>query len=319
MKKALEISYEKGPQTLSRCCHAWLAPDGTWGWSNAGLITGRKEAMLIDTLFDVPLTREMVDGFRSLSNVKEVQTVFNTHANGDHWFGNQIFVGSEIIASSATADEMAHDDPNRLLTLMEQPGPLGRFAKDIFRPFNFKSILPTRPTRTFEKELTVDVGGVEVLLLNLGPAHTAGDSIAFVPEEGVLYAGDLLFVGGTPISWAGPITNWVAACDYMISLKPDLVVPGHGRIIDVGGIREVRDYLSWIYDEASDRFRRGMTPEEAVRDIDLGPYGELNESGRIAQNVLAVYYELDPDYPKVDVAEVFRRIAEFEGYTEEGA
>ena len=102
----------------------------------------------------------------------------------------------------------------------------------------------------------------------------------------------------------------------MLDLEPAFVVPGHGPVVDTGGIKQVRDYLSWVHDEATERFQRGMSAEEATRDIDLGRYAELDERGRIAQNILAVYYELDPDLERVDAVEVFRRIAAFEGFTE---
>lgn len=311
-----EFPYTKGMHRLTEHCHAWLVPDGTWGWSNAGLVTGRGQSMLVDTLFDLAMTREMLDGLQPVTASHELQTVVNTHANGDHWFGNELVADAEIIASVPAAAEMTTNGPDLLLTLMEKDGAVGRFARHIFEPFDFTNITPTGATRTFDKELTLDIGGTEVQLLHLGPAHTAGDAIAFVPSDGVLYAGDLLFIGGTPITWAGPVTNWVAACDRMISLEPQIVVPGHGPVVDAGGIRQVRDYLTWVYEQASQRYERGMTPEEATRDIDLGVFAKLDEHGRLAQNVLAVYYQLDPSLPHVDTIEVFRRIAQLEGFTD---
>ena len=152
-------------------------------------------------------------------------------------------------------------------------------------------------------------------VIALGPAHTRGDSVVFVPSERVLYAGDLLFIGGTPISWAGPISNWVTACDRMLALEPEFVVPGHGPVVAAQDIHQVRDYLVWVQEEAQARYDKGMSPEDAMRDISLGRFAELDEHGRIAQNVLAVYYELDPTLERVDTREVFRRIAELEGFT----
>lgn len=310
----IDVPYTKGHHQLADHSHAWLVPDGTWGWSNAGLITGRNQSMLVDTLFDLAMTQEMLDGFQFITDRHELQTVVNTHANGDHWFGNELVVGAEIVTSRATAAEMDSNGPDLLLAMMEREGGVGRFTRHIFKPFDFTGITPTRATRTFDKDVALDIGGTEVQLFHLGPAHTAGDTVAFVPSEGVLYAGDLLFIGGTPISWAGPITNWITACDRMVSLNPQIVVPGHGPIVDVNGIQQVRAYLSWIYEEASGRFARGMTPEEAVSDIDLSAYAHLDERGRIAQNVLAVYYELDPNLQRVDTVEVFGRIAKLEGF-----
>lgn len=316
MTVILDIPYTRGMHSLTEHCHAWLVPDGTWGWSNAGLITGGDQSLLVDTLFDLAMTREMLDGLKPVTSRFALETVVNTHANGDHWFGNELVSDAEIVASVPTAEEMATNGPDLLMTLLSKDGAVGRFARHIFEPFDFSGITPTRATRTFEKDLTLDVGGTEVQLYHLGPAHTAGDSVAFVPSERVLYAGDLLFIGGTPITWAGPVTNWITACDRMLAFEPRYVVPGHGPIVDAGGIRDVRDYLTWVYEQASDRYRRGMTPDEATHDIDLGPFSKLDEHGRLAQNVLAVYYQLDPTIERVDTIEVFRRIAELEGFTD---
>jgi len=137
----------------------------------------------------------------------------------------------------------------------------------------------------------------------------------FVPSARTLYAGDLLFIGGTPISWAGPISNWIRACRFMLALDPDIVVPGHGPVTGHDGIRGVMDYLQWVEHEAAERHARGMSAEEATRDINLGRFSGLDERGRIAQNILAVYYELDPELQRVDTLEVFRRIAELEGWS----
>ncbi|MGW4394836.1 MBL fold metallo-hydrolase [Amycolatopsis nivea] len=309
-----DIPYTKGQHRLTEHCSAWLVPDGTWGWSNAGLIAGKEESLLVDTLFDVPMTREMLDGLQGTTADSPIKTVVNTHANGDHWFGNELVADASIIASEATAEEMRTNGPGLMRGLVNQEGPLGRFAQHILHPFDFGSITATPANRTFAEQLKLDIGGVTVEIRCLGPAHTEGDSVVLVPDEGVLYAGDLLFIGGTPITWAGPVTNWIAACDAMLAMDAEFVVPGHGPVTDADGIRSVRDYLEWVRAEAADRHRRGMTAEEAMRDISLGRFADLDEHGRLAQNVLAVYYELDPEMERVDTREVFRRIAELEGF-----
>jgi cyclase len=311
-----DIPYTRGSHALNDTCHAWLVPDGTWGWSNAGLVTGDGESLLVDTLFDLAMTREMLDGLRPLTDSAPIRTLVNTHANGDHWFGNELVPGAEIITSTPTAEEMAANGPNLLLGLLTQPGAIGKFANHIFEPFDFTGISPTLPTRTFDKELELSVGGTRVVLYNLGPAHTAGDSVVYVPDARTLYTGDLLFIGGTPISWAGPISNWVNACQFMLDLDVDTIVPGHGPVTDKAGVQAVMDYLQFVEVEAAKRHAAGMSAEDAMRDINLGRFKELDERGRLAQNVLAVYYELDPNLERVDTLEVFRRIADLEGWVD---
>lgn len=312
--KPADIPYTLGAHRLGDHTQAWLVPDGTWGWSNAGLVTGDGESLLVDTLFDLTMTREMLNGLRATTADHPIRTVVNTHANGDHWFGNELVADAEIVASQATADEMPTNGPGLLQNLLAKDGPTGEFARHIFGPFDFDDINPTPPTRTFQGQLDLEVGGTPVQVIELGPAHTEGDSVVWVPDDRVLYAGDLLFIGGTPISWAGPISNWITACDRMLELDPAFVVPGHGPVIAGHRIHEVRDYLTFVQDEAGRRYAKGMSAEDAMRDIALGQFDSLDEKGRIAQNILAVYYELDPALERVDSVEVFRRIAALEGF-----
>src|SRR5438105_3980166 len=101
-------AYTKGLHEIGDGLFAWLQPDGSWGWSNAGLVSGGDTSLLVDTLFDLRLTAEMLEHMRSaVPAARQIATVVNTHANGDHCFGNQLVSSAEIVASTATAKEMA--------------------------------------------------------------------------------------------------------------------------------------------------------------------------------------------------------------------
>jgi len=94
-------AFTKGLHDLGNSTYAYLQPDGTWGWSNAGLIVDGDAALLVDTLFDVRLTREMLAAMRSaVPAARKIGTVVNTHGNPDHVFGNQLVADSTIIAST---------------------------------------------------------------------------------------------------------------------------------------------------------------------------------------------------------------------------
>ena len=143
--------------------------------------------------------------------------------------------GADIVASTATAHEMADVPPSMLAALNQAPGEVGELFRSFFGEFHFEGIELEPPTRTFDDRLTVDVGGRAVELIEVGPAHTAGDTIVHVPDAATVFTGDILFIGGTPIVWAGPLSNWVAACDLMLELDVDTVVPGHGPVTDNDG------------------------------------------------------------------------------------
>ena len=123
------MAYDKGLLELGDGCFAYLQPDGSWGWSNAGLVVGDGSSLLVDTLFDLHLTRDMLDSMRSATRVAPIATLVNTHANGDHCYGNQLVDGAEIIASSATAHEMAEVPPSMLAAMNGAPGAVGNLFR----------------------------------------------------------------------------------------------------------------------------------------------------------------------------------------------
>ena len=310
-------AYELGLHELGDGCLAYLQPDGSWGWSNAGLVVGDGASLLVDTLFDLPLTQRMLDAMAPHTRTAPIATLVNTHANGDHCYGNQLVDQAEIIASVATAHEMTEVPPAMLAALNAAPGEIGDLFRSFFGAFQFEGIDMKLPTRTFERRLEVEVGGRHVELIEVGPAHTRGDTIVVVPDAKVVYTGDILFIGGTPIVWAGPLSNWVAACDLMLGMDVETVVPGHGPITDKGGIAQVRDYLDYVDREATARQHAGLDAWDAAREIaqQIGAdprFDELGEFGRIAVNVETVYRSLDPTHATPDVVEQFRRMARIE-------
>jgi glyoxylase-like metal-dependent hydrolase (beta-lactamase superfamily II) len=259
----------------------------------------------------------MLDAMSPITRSAPIGTLVNTHANGDHCYGNQLVDQAEIIATVATAHEMTEVPPAMLAALNGAPGEVGDLFRSFFGAFDFEGIDMKLPTRTFEKRLDIEVGGRAIELIEVGPAHTAGDTIVVVPDAKVAYTGDILFIGGTPIVWAGPLSNWVAACDLMLGMDIDTVVPGHGPLTDKGGVAEVRDYLAFVDGEATARQHAGIdawdAAQEIAREIGANPsFERLGEFGRIAVNVETVYRSLDPAHRTPDVVEQFRRMARIE-------
>jgi len=305
--------YTRGLHDLGNGCFAWLLPNGSWGWSNSGLVTDSGEALLVDTLFDLKLTAEMLAAMRRALPRSRIGTVVNTHANGDHCYGNQLVSEAEIIASKAAAEQMAHDiQPAQLASLLRSApgmGELGRYFLHCFGAFDFSGIESVRPTRTFSGALILQVGAKRVELLEVGPAHTAGDVLVHVPEERTVFTGDILFIDGTPIVWAGPVERWIDACDRILAMDVESVVPGHGPITDKRGVSAVKSYLEHLRREARQRFHAGMSARDAARDIALGAFAGWRDAERIAVNVDTLYRHWRPGAQATDVITLFREMA----------
>ncbi len=307
--------YTKGLHDLGNSVYAYLQPNGTWGWSNAGIVVDGEASLLIDTLFDLKLTRDMLDTMRkSIPAAAHINMVVNTHANGDHCWGNELVAGAQIIASARTAEEMTTAiSPTMVATLLKRApelGQLGEFLSHAFGSFDFDNITLTPPTKTFEDELTLKVGDKEVHLIEVGPAHTLGDTLVHIPTDRVVFTADILFIGGHPIIWAGPTSNWLRACDRILEMDVDTIVPGHGPITDKKGVAEVKGYLKYIYQEAEKRYETGMSAQEAAKDIDLDRYATWTDGERIAVNIASIFRELRGDQSHPKMVDSFMSMAE---------
>ena len=261
------LEYRRGLHQLGRGTWAYLSPPGTWGWSNCGLVVDGGEALLVDTQFDLPLTRDLLAAIAAAQPDVEIRTVVTTHANGDHCWGNQLLEGVEIIGSAACGHGMGEEVQPAELAALSGPGspdtPLGDYMRRHFGGFDFTDVRVTPPTRTFSGQLDVAVGDRRIELIEVGPAHTDGDVIVHVPDAGVVYAGDILFIGGHPIMWAGPVQNWIAACDRIAATGAERIVPGHGPVTDPSGVAEFRRYLEWVAERAEEAFAGGLPYWEA--------------------------------------------------------
>jgi len=310
-------NYTKGLHDLGNGCWAYLQPDGSWGWSNAGLISDGEVSLLVDTLFDLKLTGVMLDAMRAADPAAvNIDTLVNTHANGDHCYGNQLVSGATIIASKASAQEMNELPPETMAQLLEnadQMGPAGAFFAQVFGRFLFDGIVHTPPTQTFSGEHSRMVGDKRVNLIEDGPAHTKGDVLVHVPGDDIVFTGDILFIDGTPIIWEGPVENWLAACDRIMALELDAIVPGHGPITDKKGAIAVRTYLEYISKQARERFDAGMDAFEAAQDISLSDYSAWGDAERIAVNVATLFREFSGSDAPANIGELFAQMATLAG------
>jgi cyclase len=307
--------YQRGLTDLGHGAFAWLQPHGGWGWSNSGLITDGDQSLLVDTLYDLHLTRDMLSAMRDAAPkaAKAIGTLVNTHHNGDHCYGNELVGAGEIISSEHALEEMKREAPALLQGFMKAApglGEVGVYIQHCFGAFDYNGITQTLPTTTFTGRMTRQVGAKRVELIEVGPAHSGGDILVHVPADRTVFTGDILFIEGTPIMWAGPVENWIAACDTILALDCETVVPGHGPITDARGVKAVRSYLVYIRDEAKKRFDAGMKAGDAARDIALRDYDSWGDAERIAVNVATLYRDFAHDHTPPNVVELFGQMAQ---------
>jgi cyclase len=308
------MSYLKGLQEIGDGLYAYLQPDGGWGWSNAGLVADGESTALIDTLYDLTLTEQMLRAMRTaVPAATRIDTLVNTHANGDHCYGNQLVGGARIVASERTAAEMSDLPPAAMAALIEQApamGELGAFFLDCFGAFDFGGIELALPDETFTGELQIRVGARELRLIEVGPAHTRGDTLVHAPVERVLFSGDILFSEAHPIAWAGPVSNWIAACDRILAMDVEVIVPGHGPLAGPDAVRELKAYFEYLLEEARSRHAEGMTALQAARSISLGRWVDWRQRERLVVNIANIYLELSGDPEPLNPLAAFEQMAE---------
>ncbi|MFF6778226.1 MBL fold metallo-hydrolase [Streptomyces sp. NPDC012637] len=280
--------------------HAFVQPDGGWCLNNAGFVGDDRESLLVDTAATERRARllraAVVDAGLALP-----RTIVSTHHHGDHTYGNGVFRPEARIVGhdNCCAEQLA---AGRQLHLLWPQTDFGEVE-----------ILP--PDLTYGDRLTLYVGGTEVRVIHPGPAHTTGDSIVHLPEQGVVFTGDLIFHGGTPFLPMGSLAGSLRALGLLRSLDASTVVPGHGRVTDPSAYDTTERYLRWVSELAAEGHARGATPLETARRADLGEFAAWQESERLVANLHRAYAELEglPEGHPLDPAAVFGDMAAMNG------
>jgi glyoxylase-like metal-dependent hydrolase (beta-lactamase superfamily II) len=305
---------------LTSNAYACLQPDLGLGYSNSGFVDAGG-GLVVDTFWDLPRTEDLIAHYATISSDPPRRLV-NTHHNGDHCWGNQLLAsaGTEILGHRLCAEYFTREATPELFvslcdTADEELGAMSGFVRGL-RQFDFHGIELTPPTHLLDGDTTFDLGSTVAELLYVGPAHTAGDMVVHLPADGVLYTGDVLFNRCTPIGWEGTFDNWIGALRRLESLSPAIVVPGHGPLTDVEGLRGLREYLEYVYRAAKEQFDAGRDSLDAAKRIDLGAYREWTEPERLAFQVDRAYREFrgEPWDARVDVTKVFAEVAQLRAH-----
>lgn len=298
--------YQEGLYQLSSNAYAWMVPNGSWGETNIGLVDCGGKSVLIDTCWDLHYAQEMLNGLAPVISRSPVEVVINTHSDGDHCWGNQLFKSKEIIATNACLQQIDHVKPGSLNAIKRCCGPLShvpvaaidkyfRYMDEMLKPYQFADVELTRPSHSFNGEYSCEINGIEIVVMEVGPAHTNGDAFVFLPQQKVVYAGDVAFINSTPVMWSGPVENLLAALHKLLALNADTIVPGHGPLGGAAEIQRIIDYWQFVQEQIHHRFQKDMTPYEAAYDLMLSsefrsqPFAQWGEAERLLTNTYSLY------------------------------
>lgn len=279
--------------------------------ANSGLINCGG-GVVIDTQSDLAHARQMIEMFGKVWPAMP-RRVINTHEDADHVWGNQLFEDAEIIAHRSVPERMKQvAEPKetqkllhgvvhfltRVLLRATHPG-LEAAGEQLREDYNFDGIELVLPTTLFDARYELNLEGQEVHLIHVGPCHQVGDTIIHVPDERVVFAGDVLFRQCTPMGWTGSYDKWFKCLDLLIQLDPEVIVPGHGPLCGVEGAMEMKAYLQYVRDESKKCFDAGLTSLDAAKKIEFGPYSEWRAPARLYMNVERAYREFRNEAPDV--------------------
>lgn len=242
---------------------------------NIGILKGEEGLLIVDSQY-VRTAGEVMEAIRELSSQK-IQYLINTHYHSDHTEGNSI-VGKEaqiISHNNCKASLLANLKPE------ETPESIGA------------------PQKTYEADMTLQVGEETVLLHHFGPAHTSGDTVVIFKKAKVIHAGDLFFHEVPPyidVKDGSDTKNWILTIEKLAEAYPDFqVIPGHGKVATMEWFLRFADYLKYLRKEVAAAIKAGKTREQAQETIDLSKFENIQDRGEFLTkkaNIGWVYDEM---------------------------
>ena len=233
------------------------SPQNSFG-ANAGIIIGKDGIVVVDTLISSKEAKRFIRDIRAISK-KPIKYVVNTHYHLDHTFGNSDFrrLGAVIISHMNDNKNMRTSSE---VALKNAKG-YGLTEKDM------KGTKIAYPVLTFNNRIEIDLGNQKIELIYIGPSHTDGSILVYLPEKKILFAGDILFTNYHPFIADGNIEEWVKALDYIMTMDVEKIIPGHGPISSKQDIEDMKNYLIAFDIKAKELAAKSNDVEYIVAEI----------------------------------------------------
>lgn len=277
-------------KTIKVSEHVYVIPDGRVNLvPNIGMIVGNRATLVVDAGMG-PRNGETV--LRELAKVNKNADLYftTTHFHPEHMTGVQAFPPNTIIVRSEVQEEEVEK---------KQPEFIQNFSR---RTADLKALLqdvkPRPPDILFDKEATIDLGGLTVKLLWLGPAHTRGDTFVYVQEDGVLFTGDAVINRFFPI-FPDPDAsgkNWLSILDQLDEFHARAIVPGHGEVGDASLIGIEHTYLKAVQSRTAELKAQGKSVDEAEKILSAefrAKYPTWENPGWVGDAVKRFYAEMN--------------------------
>ncbi len=241
-----KVSFDK----LSDHAYAYTAE----GDPNTGIIIGDDAVMVIDTQATPVMAQDVIRRIREVTD-KPIKYVLLSHYHAVRVLGASAYGAEHVIASEDTRDLIVERGQ------FDKDSEIGRFPR-LFQ--NVESVPDglTWPTMTFNQKMTLWLGSVEVQILQLGRGHTKGDTVAWLPQEKILFSGDLVEFDATPYAGDAYFKDWPQTLDNLAALKPEKLVPGRGAALQTpeqvqAGLAGTRAFISDLYESVKDSAAKG--------------------------------------------------------------
>ena len=248
--------------------------------ANAGIVIGTDGVAVVDTLASAKEAQRFIKDIRAVTD-KPFKYVINTHHHLDHSLGNSEFVkqGAVVIAQERSRAD-AQKDADTIIRRALNYG---------FTPEMMEGTTVVLPTIMFSDRMTIDLGGRTVELVYPGPSHTAGSIAAFVPDQKVLFTGDILFTNVHPNMRDADVNGWIKALDAVAALNAEKIVPGHGPLSSKKDLEDMKQYLL-LFDRKAKELAAGSNDANAIAAelVKALPHRDHFEMF-IAGNVKALY------------------------------
>jgi cyclase len=294
---------ELGPAELQEVgdgVFAYIQPDGSWFINNTGFVVGSSSVISIDACSTERRTRAFREQISAITPAP-VTTLVNTHNHGDHTYGNSLIGAATIVG---------HEKCRTQIIKNGLPANAG-----IFEPIEWGDLALAPPTVTFDDRIRLWSDDRPVELSYVGQAaHTTNDILIWLPDQQVLFCGDLLFNGGTPFLLSGSVTGAIDVLTNVLAPIPaKTIIPGHGAPCDRALIATIVDYLKFVLATARSGRDASLSPLEVACETDLGEYTPWLDSERIVGNLHRAYADLDPASPDVDMATALTDMVTYNG------